>query len=213
MSAQGLAVGAIVVLLTLVILALLARTAPKAPGSSKDLYSAGYQISPHLLGPSTWAGTPYVLTPMRTNEEACPLPAEYRKVGGTALASEESPRGGPHAKESFYPFAPADAGRPGPPREAPNLIYKPAATANLRGDHPDWWQPDGGTYGLPVAADRPNFWAGDATIHTYRARTPIPPLCEPGAVVDNRRRLTPREWIEKWRYYGGAKGWTMSPYY
>lgn len=78
----------------------------------------------------------------------------------------------------------------------PSLIYTPPETRDLRGSHPNWWRPDGGTYGLPAAADRP----ADATLHTYHACDSIPPLCD-------------SSWTQKWRYYGGPKGWRMSPYY
>jgi len=40
----------------------------------------------------------------------------------------------------------------------------------------------------------------DRTIHTYRAGTTRPPLCD----------ATP---AEEWRYYGGSFGWTFSPYW
>lgn len=184
--------------------------------AKKDKYSVGFQIGPHYLGSSTWEGTPYALTSMEDGVPACLPPVRIRDAKtpeGTrtseATANRQLALG---HKDKFHPFAPPDDGPRGT-QNPPALIYTPEFTTDLRGAHPDWWRSDGGTYGLPVAADRPDFWAGDATIHTFHARDPIPPLCDPAAVADHSRRLAPEEWVEKWRYYGGPKGWNMSPYY
>lgn len=64
-----------------------------------------------------------------------------------------------------------------------------------------------GRGGLPPASDRPDFWAGpqpgvpDLTVHTYRMRDALPPLCRPASSRS------------AWRQYGGSRGWTFSPYY
>jgi hypothetical protein len=170
---------------TLVVLVLIIITViiVFAESPRKDKYSVGYQIGPHYLGSSSWDGIPYVMT-------------------------QEKPRG----KDTFQPFAPPDEGPRGT-THPPKLIYTPAFTSDLRGKHPNWWRPDGGTYGLPPASERPDFWAGDMTIHTYLARNPIPPLCALSEVASGARRLTPEEWTKTWQYYGGPKGWNMSPYY
>lgn len=88
------------------------------------------------------------------------------------------------------------------PGNPPILIYTSPLTKNLR---PSWWRSDGGSYGLPPAAERPDFWAGDRAVHTYHARAAIPQCCA--------RRRSDGEEVALWRYYGGPKGWTMSPYY
>ncbi len=92
-----------------------------------------------------------------------------------------------------------------------DIVYKPPFTqtemqAHLRATGTDWEPPGGGTYGLPPASDRPDFWAGpapgvpDLTVHTYHMRNALPPKCG----------QTPRD---QWRTYGGTRGWTFSPYY
>lgn len=217
---------AVLIVLFIVITAVL-FVARGDPGG-KDDYSVGYQIGPYYLGTSTWEGTPYALSCTQEGVPACRPPVRIRDVGvPDTRASEASAsrqmdyqddyhqmnhQDNNHHKDGFHPFAPPDDGPRGT-KNPPSLIYTPEVTSDLRGAHPNWWRSDGGTYGLPVAADRPDFWAGDATIHTYRACDSIPQLCDPAAVKNHDRRLTSEEWVEKWRYYGGPKGWNMSPYY
>lgn len=191
------AIGAALVVLVVILVVILGRA-----GRPKSHYSVGFQIDPEYLGSSTWSGTPYALSDSAdwNGQPACPPLAHVSPAPGRAH------------KDRFYPFAPPDEGPRGT-TDPPALIYTPPFTSDLRGDHPNWWRPDGGTYGLPPASDRPDFWAGDATIHTYHARDPIPPLCSPAVVADHRRRMTPEEWVKEWRYYGGPKGWNMSPFY
>ena len=186
---------ALLALLLVVIIVVIWRAERK---SHHDSYSVGYQIGPHYLGTSTWSGTPYALTPMRDGEKPCPAPYKPSSKSGFT--------GG------FQPFAPPDEGPRGTDDPA-ELVYEPPFTRDLRGKHPDWCRPDGGSYGLPPASERPDFWAGDATLHTYHARDIIPPLCEAAEVADGKRRPTLAENVEKWQYYGGPKGWNMSPYY
>ncbi len=151
---------------------------------SADGYSVGYQIGPDYPGAATWAGTPYAL-------------------------SEGRPPCG--EKDGFRPFAPPDEKGAAAARAA-RAAADPVGAA-LGGGCPSWARPDGSSYGLPPASDRPDFWAGDPTVHTYLARDPIPALCPPPEVAEGRRRLTPAEQTAVWRYYGGPKGWNMSPYY
>lgn len=185
LPARPLVVGVLVVLFIVIIAAVILMGR-----AHREPYSVGYQIGPHYLGTSTWKGTPYALS------DTCP------GLGPGLRGPDHTPR---LVRERF------DGGVWETP--APDLVYQPPITDNLRGAHADWWRPDGGTYGLPPAAERPDFWAGDPTIHTYLARDPIPPLCRPAAVVDHQRRPTAAENVEEWRYWGGPKGWNYSPFY
>jgi hypothetical protein len=181
----------------------------------KDGYSTGYQIGPHYLGSSTWTGTPYALTPAQEDDVPCPSAfSALNKHKRGHLGHSDASAGG--RRDTFTPYASPDDGPRGT-TDPPALIYTPPITSNLRGAHPNWWRSDGGTHGLPPAAERPDFWAGDRTLHTYLARDPIPPLCEPAEVADGRRRPTccgaDSEWVDQWQYYGGPRGWGMSSFY
>lgn len=186
---------AILVIILVTIIAVIYHVSHAEQMATRSRFSVGYQIGPDYLSESgsSWAGVPYALSP--TNPGA---PAE--KV---CRASR---------RDRFTPFAAPDDGPRGA-TEPPTLIYTPPFTSDLRGDHPNWWQKDGGSYGLPPAAERPDFWAGDATLHTYHARDVIPPLCDASAMASNRRRPSKDEQVAKWQYYGGPKGWSMSPYF
>lgn len=190
MDDRGRLLIAVVVVLLLVVAVRVAFRAARRP--PPEAYSAGYQIGPHYLGTSSWAGDPYALTYACIPDVSLADPA----AGDQPRPAESA---APRGKSGF------ESGSP--------LVYEPPFTEEIRGNTPDWWNPQGGTYGLPPAADRPDFWAGDATIHTILARDPIPPWCDPAAVADGRRRPTAAEDIGKWRYYGGSKGWTFSKYY
>lgn len=184
---------AVLVVLFIVIVVVLANLSSPRP----EAYSVGYQIGPHYPGngsTSTWRGIPYAMAGSDGTRSSCDSKSHF--TGG-----------------GFYPYAPADDEDVVGADDVTNLIYEPPFTQNLRGDFPNWWTPSGGTYSLPPAADRPDFWAGDATIHTYLARDVLPQLCESQAVADDKRRITNAEWVEKWRRYGGPRGWNMSPFY
>jgi hypothetical protein len=185
---------AVLVVLVIVIAVVLAR-------GRKERYSVGFQIDPHYptVGTtSTWQGIPYAMPgAIQPRSVACPISKSNFTSSGTG----------------FDPYAPPDDENVEGAEDVPDLVYNPPFTQDLRGAHPNWWTPDGGSYGLPAASDRPDFWAGDATIHTYLAEDSIPPLCESAEVSEDRRRMTNDEWVEKWRYYGGPKGWNMSPFY
>ena len=210
-NARALAVAiliAVCVALAVILGAIRHEASVRARGGARpagEHYSVGFQMGPEYSGYTAWDGIPYVFSAER---------------GGWYLP-EQAPRGACGA-ERFSPSAPPDEGLTGRrliarngrgPERIPNLVYEPPITNDLRGSHPNWWRPDGGSYGLPPAADRPDFWAGDMTIHTYRARDPIPPLCSADAVAAHDRRPTAAENVETWRYYGGPKGWNFSPYY
>lgn len=186
---------AILVSLLVVIIAIVVHVSRTENMSQRSGYSVGYQIGPHYPADSgsSWAGTPYALTPMRDGEKPCRAPARP-------------------SVDKFTPFAPPDEGPRGTD-DPPSLVYTPPFTNDLRGDHPNWWRPDGGSHGLPPAAERPDFWAGDATLHTYHARGAIPQLCDADAVASERRRPSKSSQVARWQYYGGPKGWNMSPYY
>ena len=178
-ASRLLVVGILIVLFIIVIAAV---SYIEKRHSHYEKYSVGFQIGPHYLGSSTWEGTPYALS---DPVHGCP-------ELGPGL---QGPSAQPHiVRERFG--------------NATDLIYKPASTRDLRGPHPNWWQPDGGTFGLPVAAARPDFWAGDATLHTYLADEPLAPRCG----NNGNRRPSEAERVAEWRHYGGPRGWTFSPY-
>lgn len=183
--ALGIAILVIILVVIIIVIYHVSR-------SEKDGYSVGYQIGPHYLGASTWEGTPYALSPTRDGEKPC--------------------LGQKTQRDGFTPYAAPDEGPRGT-TDPPSLVYTPPFTNDLRGDHPNWWRSDGGSYGLPPAAERPDFWAGDATLHTYHTRDAIPQICGAEAVASNRRHPTIDKQVAKWQYYGGPKGWNMSPYY
>lgn len=245
-AASILMAAGLVLLVLIIILAAKPSSATKPSSASKaETYSVGYQIYPHLLSQkygTSWSGQPYAVSDCgkKAGEGFSSGPGSGHWGCSDCLSQLSCP--GQPAAEDGAAVAVQDL----PP---PRLVYSYPLTRNLRGDWPDWWTKQNGTYGLPPACERPEsgialfgeptrapgentltaddldgtalstaaaaevFADGDETIHTYKARNPIPPLCPARAVAEHRRRPTAEEEVKRWRYYGGARGWTMSPYY
>lgn len=186
MSAGRLALAALIVAIVAIVVLVLR-------GGRRDKYSAGYQIDPHYSGETTWAGVPYVFAGKPPCAEKFASPeAEFPPETISPLASpDEGPRG---------------------VNDFPSLVYTPAFTRSELQTN-SWWRPDGGTDSMPPAAERPDFWAGDLTLRTYHSKSAIPQHCDEASVVSRDRPATAAERDAKWRYYGGPKGWRMSPYY
>lgn len=132
--------------------------------SEEDGYSVGYQIGPHHLGASAWEGIPYALSPARDGEKPC-LGQQSRRDGFTPYAApDEGPRG---------------------TTDPPPLVYTPPFTNDLRGDHPNWWRSDGGSYAPPRRSA--------ARLLGRRRNAPHPPRArrDPPALRRRSRRQQP----------------------